>query len=86
MYFLCLDAMAQLEQYIQANIGPDHTCGVCGKSCGKPHSVRYHIESAHGRHFNVRYMCEICHKVVISKNAYITHKSRCRSKFRHVME
>jgi hypothetical protein len=76
-FSLFLDA---LERYIQDNIGPDYTCRVCGKACGKPHSVRYHIESAHGRHFNVRYACEFCQKVVISKNAYITHKSRCRSR------
>jgi len=70
----------QLQDFIRRNIGQGNICLICGKSCNKLHAVQYHIESAHGKHFNVTYNCEICNKQIDTKNAYITHKSRNHKK------
>jgi len=70
----------QLQDFIRSNIGAGNTCLICGKSCSKLHAAQYHIESAHGKHFNVTYSCEICFKQIDTKNAYITHKSRNHKK------
>jgi len=66
----------ELQDFIRSNIGAGNVCLICGKMCSKLHAAQYHIESAHGRHFNVTYTCEICNKQTDTKNAYITHKSR----------
>ena len=71
---------AELQDFIKRNVGPGHTCLICGKECKFVHAVQYHIESAHGKHFNVTYQCEICNKTVDTKNAFITHKSRHHKK------
>jgi len=70
----------QLQDFIRSNTGRGNTCLLCGKECTKLHAVQYHIESAHGKHFNVTYTCEICNKQIDTKNAYITHKSRNHKK------
>ena len=75
-----LERYAQLQDFIKQNTGPGHSCLICGKNCSKLHAVQYHIESAHGKHFNVTYQCELCEKVTDTKNAYITHKSRNHKK------
>ena len=75
-----LERYAQLQDFIKQNTGPGHSCLICGKGCNKLHAVQYHIESAHGKHFNVTYQCELCDKVTDTKNAYITHKSRNHKK------
>ena len=75
-----LERYAQLQDFIKQNTGPGHSCLICGKNPGKLHAVQYHIESAHGKHFNVTYQCELCDKVTDTKNAYITHKSRNHKK------
>jgi len=70
----------QLQEFIRGNTGAGNVCLLCGKECTKLHAVQYHIESAHGKHFNVSYTCEVCNKHIDTKNAYITHKSRNHKK------
>ena len=79
-FFRISERYAELQEFIKQNCGPGHTCLICGKMCNKLHAVQYHIESAHGKHFNVTYQCEICNKTVDTKNAFITHKSRHHKK------
>jgi len=43
-------------------MGRDNACNICGKLFCRPQAVKFHIESAHGRHFNVVYNCEFCGK------------------------
>ena len=80
MFCYFLERYEQLQDFIRSNIGPGNICLICGKSCNKLHAAQYHIESAHGKHFNVTYSCEICNKQIETKNAYITHKSRNHKK------
>ena len=71
--------MAALENFIQENMRPDNSCGICGRFFCRPQAVKFHIESAHGKHYNVSYPCEICGKVLNTKNLYWTHKTRCKN-------
>lgn len=72
------ESLVALEHFIQANTRSDNSCGICGKFYCRPQAVKFHIESAHGKHFNVVYPCELCGKVLNTKNLYWTHKSRCK--------